>query len=58
MMEAGDYRQQQEQEEHYQAVAESLRALVRGEGTEEDVRLVCSAAAIDSRDIEPLIRTA
>jgi len=51
MMEAGDYRQQQEQEEHYVAVAQAISNLWKGQASEEDVRLVCQAAAIEEGDI-------
>lgn len=45
------YRQQEECEEHYVAVAQAISKLWNGIGDEDDVRLVCQAAAIDERDV-------
>lgn len=48
------YRQQEECEEHYVAVAQAISKLWNGIGDEDDVRLVCQAAAIDERDLGEL----
>lgn len=52
-MTSPDYRQQQEQEEHYLEVARAIRDLWNGTADEEDVAIVCNACAIDARDIAP-----
>jgi len=45
------YRQQEENEQHYYEVAQAIQNLWNGLGSEEDVRLVCQAAAIDEGDV-------
>lgn len=51
MMEAGDYRQQQEQEEQHQRAVEAMQHLYRGTATEDDLRLVAWLTGLDSNDI-------
>lgn len=40
-----------DEEQHYLEVAQAISNLWNGLGSEEDVRLVCQAAAIDERDL-------
>ena len=39
------------EEEHYQAIVDSLRDLWDGTADEEDLALVCSACGIDAEDL-------